>query len=281
MEPARRTVVYDPELQIEAYRFEGLSQPFPDHFHEYYVIGLVERGQRELICRQQRYTVSPGSILLFAPGDSHGCTQRGEDALDYRGLNLSSPVMGRLARELTGRQDLPGFSRSVLQNPEAACCLRQLHEGILTRSDTFDREEALLLLLSMLLEDGVPPSDGPTPADREEIERVCDRMRSHYAQRLSLAQLCRWAGMSRSTLLRCFPAAKGMTPYRYLESVRVGAARELLEQGVSPIEAALRTGFSDQSHFTNSFRRLTGLTPGAYRGIFAQPQKTGGTSHGA
>lgn len=107
MEPAHRTVVFDPELQIEAYRLEGLSQPFPDHFHEHYVIGLVERGQRELICRQQRYTVSPGSILLFAPGDSHGCTQQGEDALDYRGLNLPVPVMGRLAQEVTGSRSSP------------------------------------------------------------------------------------------------------------------------------------------------------------------------------
>lgn len=33
-----RTVVYDDELHIEAYRFEGIVQPFPNHFHDYYVI---------------------------------------------------------------------------------------------------------------------------------------------------------------------------------------------------------------------------------------------------
>ena len=35
-----------------------------------------------------------------------------------------------------------------------------------------------------------------------------------------------------------------------------------------PVEAALRTGFSDQSHFTNYFNRYIGLAPGAYRDIF-------------
>ena len=40
-------VVYDEELQIEAYRFEGIVQPFPNHFHEHYVIGFVEDGQRK------------------------------------------------------------------------------------------------------------------------------------------------------------------------------------------------------------------------------------------
>lgn len=50
-----RTVVYDEELRLEAYRFEGIAKSFPNHFHEHYVIGFVEKGQRTLqrnrICR--------------------------------------------------------------------------------------------------------------------------------------------------------------------------------------------------------------------------------------
>ncbi len=49
-----RTVVYDDELCIEAYRFEGIVQPFPNHFHEYYVIGFVEKGERMLRSRADR-----------------------------------------------------------------------------------------------------------------------------------------------------------------------------------------------------------------------------------
>ena len=41
MKKETRTVVYDDELRIEAYRFEGIVQPFPNHFHEYYVIGFI------------------------------------------------------------------------------------------------------------------------------------------------------------------------------------------------------------------------------------------------
>ena len=36
-----RTVVYDEDLRLEAYRFVGIVQPFPNHFHEHYVIGFV------------------------------------------------------------------------------------------------------------------------------------------------------------------------------------------------------------------------------------------------
>ena len=70
-----RTVVYDEELRLEAYHFEGIVQPFPNHFHEYYVIGFVERGQRMLHCRNKEYIIEKDCIVLFNPGDNHACTQ--------------------------------------------------------------------------------------------------------------------------------------------------------------------------------------------------------------
>ena len=55
MQKAIRTIVYDDELRIEAYRLEGIVQPFPNHFHEHYVIGIVEDGQRVLFCKNRQY----------------------------------------------------------------------------------------------------------------------------------------------------------------------------------------------------------------------------------
>ena len=84
-----RTVVYDDELRIEAYRFEGIVQPFPNHFHEYYVIGFIENGERVLSCKNQEYTIAKGNVLLFNPGDNHACVQSDDGTLDYRGFNIT------------------------------------------------------------------------------------------------------------------------------------------------------------------------------------------------
>ena len=89
-------------------------------------------------------------------------------------------------------------------------------------------------------------------------------------------QICRLTGLSKSTLLRAFAKEKGVTPYCYLENIRIGAAKRLLEQGAAPVEAALQTGFSDQSHFTNYFSRFIGLAPGVYRKIFLNQEEAGG-----
>lgn len=264
----KRIVVFDEALQVEAYRLTGVAQSFPSHFHDYYVIGLIERGQRQLLCGNREYLADAGSIVLFAPGQAHACTQTGEQTLDYRGLNISREMMLELAQESTGRRMLPDVQEPVLRDEALRCCLQTLHERILAGTSVLEREEQLLLFLSALLRQGSRPEPADMPAYRQEVERACRFMEAHAAERVSLDAVCRHAGLSKSALLRAFPGVKGVTPYRYLETIRIGAAKKLLEQGVAPAEAALRTGFSDQSHFTRFFTRFIGLTPGAYREIF-------------
>ena len=270
-----RTVTYDDELRVEAYRFIGTARPFPNHFHEYYVIGLVEAGARTLRCKDQSYTIGQGDILLFNPGDSHACMQSDGGTLDYRGLNISQEVMLALVEEATGLRELPGFSQNVVRDKRAEGYLRALHELLMNGSDELSKEENLLLLLSRLMEQYSRPMECYVPECRAEIERACAFMEKCYPRRIRLNEIALCAGLSKSTLLRAFARAKGVTPYGYLESIRVGKAKKLLEQGVPPAEAALRTGFSDQSHFTNYFSRFMGLSPGSYQAIFSDRDKEG------
>lgn len=279
MDSENRTAVYDSELRLEAYHLRGIVQPFPNHFHDYYVIGLVESGQRLLVCRGRACTLRAGDILLLNPGDSHACAQSDGGTLDYRGLNLSQEVMQALAEEITGRPGLPGFSQNALSDPEAACCLRALHQSVMERSREFGREEDLLLLLSLLLQKYSRPFPLCMPECRDEIEQACAFMEQHYVRHISLEHLCRCSHLSKSALLRAFTKSKGVTPYNYLQNIRVGRAKKLLEQGVPPVEAALRTGFSDQSHFAHYFHRFIGLSPGAYRDIFLKPDAKEDPSH--
>ncbi len=268
-----KTVVYDDELRIEAYRFEGIVQPFPNHFHEYYVIGFIEEGERCLSCRNREYTIKKGDIILFNPGDNHACVQSDDGTLDYRGINIAKEAMLNLAEEVTGKRSLPGFSENVIHSEEAACYLRTLHDLVMKGACEFGKEENLLLLLSLLIQKYGQPFENCTAECPDEIEKACLFMEQHYAKRIYLDQICRCAGLSKSTLLRTFTRTKGVTPYSYLENIRIGKARKLLEQGALPVEAALQTGFSDQSHFTNYFSSYIGLAPGAYREIFFEKGK--------
>ena len=266
MAKAVSTVYYDEKLRLEAYYFHGFTRSFPNHFHEHYVIGLVEGGQRQMQCRGQKYSIGPGSIILLNPGDNHACVQT-NGTFTYFSLAIGKNVMLDLA-ETVGSRQLPCFTANVVYNGEAACYLRELRQLMLAESREFAREEKLLLLLRLLWEKYSLPFACCLPKCRREVEKVCAFLQKHYGECLNLDTICRSAGMGKSALIRAFTQAKGVTPYRYLQSLRIGAAKKMLEQsGVSLLDVALQAGFADQSHFTNFFKLFIGLTPGGYRDI--------------
>lgn len=273
MRQAARTARYDQALGLEAYSLRAVDRPFPSHFHDHYVIGVVERGTRTLTCGRQRQVIGPGDVLLFNPGDSHACIQA-DGSLDYRGLNIPRSTMLALAEEIMGSRAMPGFSVAVVRDGELAGRLRALHRAVLGEEPELQREEALLLAWGLLLP-GYAGMVETVSACRVEVERTCAFIRSHYARHITLEELSLQAGLSKSALVRAFAKAKGVTPYRYLMAVRISEARRLLERGVSSAEAAVETGFSDQSHFTNYFTAFTGLTPGACRELFRQEWERG------
>lgn len=281
MKKETRTVIYDDELRIEAYRFEGTRQPFPNHFHEHYVIGSVEDGKRCLSCKNREYSIERGNIILFNPGDNHACVQSDDGTFDYRGFHISKSTMLDLAEEVTGKRQLPGFSKTVICDDKIACYLRPLHEMVMNGISDFGKEETLLFLISTLIQNYGQPFESCVPECPHEIERACEFIRQHFNERIYLDQICRYAGLSKSTLLRAFTKSKGVTPYRYLETIRINEAKALLRKGVQPVEAAMQTGFSDQSHFTNYFNSFIGLAPGVYRDIFFDKNKDGEQRYGA
>lgn len=147
--------------------------------------------------------------------------------------------------------------------------LHELHLKILESQSDFQKEELFLFLLEQLLRDY---SDTATPSPSQEltteIKIICEYIESHYTDSITLNQLSELAGISKYHLLRLFTRQKGISPYCYLETIRINHAKRLLEQGVFPMEVAIQTGFSDQSHFTNFFKKLIGVTPKQYMRIF-------------
>lgn len=270
MQKEIRIISYDEDLHLEAYHFEGIVQPFPNHFHDYYVIGFVEAGKRCLSCKNKEYKIDKGDILIFNPNDNHACVQCDGGALDYKELNIPKSTMLSLVEEITGENELPIFTENVIKNEEINSYLRSLHQMVMEGSKEFEKEETLLLLISLLIEQYGQPFSKCIPECSTEIEKACEFMTSHFDEHITLEQLCKCTGLSKSTLLRAFTKFKGVTPYRYLQAIRIGKAKELLEQGVTPIDAAIQTGFSDQSHFSNFFNMFIGLSPSAYRRIFKE-----------
>ncbi|GAB2547788.1 AraC family ligand binding domain-containing protein [Gracilibacillus alcaliphilus] len=264
-----RTVYLDPDLNMEAYRFKGIMQKFPAHFHEYYVIGFIEEGQRYLVCQGEEYIINPGDVLIFNPYDIHSCEQIDGKTLDYRCLNITADVMKKFMYEIQGNEILPHFQQNVLAASKLAPSLRELHMTISQEEKEMKKEELFLYLLEELIQTNsnlpiLPPASEPS----YPIKVVCAYLEEHYTQTITLEELSNLTGWSKYHLLRSFTQQKGISPYNYLETIRIHHAKKMLEQGTKPVEVSFLAGFSDQSHLTKFFKRMIGVTPKQYMKIY-------------
>lgn len=91
-------------------------------------------------------------------------------------------------------------------------------------------------------------------------------MIKHSQGRLTVAELARHVDIGQRKLERLFQAQLGMRPGDMTRAVRIKAARRHLKQSDADLaDIAYQLGFWDQAHFSNSFKAVVGLPPGAYR----------------
>ncbi len=82
---------------------------------------------------------------------------------------------------------------------------------------------------------------------------------------LNADSLCQIVGMSRATLYRKTVAATGLSPARYIQTVRLNMAAKMLENSnMSITDIAMATGFSSIVHFSSSFKKKYGMSPTQY-----------------
>lgn len=103
------------------------------------------------------------------------------------------------------------------------------------------------------------------------LERTLAYIHDHLCESFTLADLARAACISRFHFARLFRASVGSSPMEYVLKARMEAAKQMLARGDQKIAAtAAALGFFDQSHFTRTFRRITGVSPGAFSRLHLQ-----------
>ncbi|MGI5133295.1 MULTISPECIES: helix-turn-helix domain-containing protein [unclassified Streptomyces] len=99
--------------------------------------------------------------------------------------------------------------------------------------------------------------------------RVLDEVAENPGAHHTLSAMARRAGVSVRHVIRLFYEEVGTTPARYVEQIRLEAARALLETGDDSMPVvARRTGFGSPELMRRAFVRHLGVTPGAYRASF-------------
>jgi AraC-like DNA-binding protein len=254
-----------PAGQVLDLLYARVTEPYAPHVHEEFAVGACTAGREMIRYRGALHYAGPGSVVVLEPGEAHTGAPADPPDFVYRVMYPAADLLseGMLSE---GTPRTPRFREPVIADPALAAELTRLHGALGGRAEPLEVESRLSWLLGELVRRHA------TPSSADEVRgagRVARLVMAQLADRLvgppALGEIATEAGLSRYQLVRSFRTEVGMPPYAWLAQHRVRRARVLLEQGCRPAEAAALTGFADQAHLTRWFRRVVGVTPGAYR----------------
>jgi AraC family transcriptional regulator len=117
----------------------------------------------------------------------------------------------------------------------------------------------------------------PRGLDSRQLRLVTEAIHQKIGEPITVSALSSVAGLSRSHFSHAFRTSLGRTPHAHIVRTRIERAMELMTRTGLPLsEIALVTGFSDQAHFSNRFRRVAGMTPAQWRKLAIVTAPAGG-----
>lgn len=207
-------------------------------------------------------SVFPGMLRLSEPGD----TIQGQVFTAMEAVSISMP-MHRLTDRLPPRsiEHIRPILEPNAQTEQLGRLL--LHLGRIDRgSGALFCSGIVDALLALMLDPGRGAPAGKRSFAPAEMQRIADFAEDRLGGPLGLSEWSAAFGLPAPEFARRFRATTGSAPYTYFLRRRIDRAQELLSNTDAPlVEIALQVGFCSQSHFTEAFRRATGVAPGQWR----------------
>ncbi|MCZ4603275.1 AraC family transcriptional regulator [Streptomyces sp. Lzd4kr] len=251
---------------VDLLRARYIEKTFVRHTHEHFVIAAIAEGVEVFHHRGADQYAAAGALALVNPDTPHTGRAGVPEGWHYGAVYPSPELVAEIAAETTSVRGTPGFVRPVLDDAYAVGLVHQVlraaDEGNALAADTLLRVAVTRLLR---LNGGAMPQREVRTAGGLVAVRAREVLEGRMAEPPSLEQLAADLDTSPFALLRAFRDVYGMPPHTWLTDARVRRARRLLDAGVSPAEAALVVGFTDQPHLNRHFARIIGVPPGAYQ----------------
>lgn len=254
-------------LQLMQARFRTHS--FARHSHEGFGVGVIEQGALGFSYRGENVVAPAGRINTVNPDEVHTGHSATDLGWTYRMFYCSAELLQQMAEDIAGRPvHLPFFTSGVIEDDQVAHLVRQTHVRLMDgHSPRLEQQTLLLAMFAGLFvrHTYAPPAVIRAGNEQVRIRRVIDYLDAHHAEDLAVDTLAAIACLSPYHFIRVFSRQTGLTPHAWLMQLRVRKAAALLRRGVPIADAAVQTGFSDQSHLNRSFKRILGFTPGQLR----------------
>lgn len=230
----------------------------------------------------QSLTLKKGELIFIDGGVPHQLyIERGKEC---RVLNLELEVApGRENGALRDLFSLLGVNRGFQELrkkppaffvvPDDGSNLRQsmdmiqqaLHRKTDTEIVSYEISAMIFLLLSLVCrryEETMDIKTGVSSFVRQALGYIDE----HYSEAITVDELAKSCCVSKSHLQRAFRMSSGKTLVQVIQEKRIEKAKILLRtSNLAMIDVAVETGFNNRQHFTETFTKIVGISPSAYR----------------
>lgn len=252
------------------------------HYHNNFEISFITEGNGKRIVADSIVDFSPGDLVILGPNIPH-VWLADKDIMTPTARKLEMVYLQFTSDIFFPQMTcLPEFTniKRALNNSERGIQItgHTLYEvsELMLQLPYMKKFERFLHLLKILDIIGRSYSNihlasesymkGRFRPVNQRIEKVHDFLMTNYQNRINLSELANIVNMAEGSLCRMFRSTTGLSPFEYLNKIRIDfACKLLMDINLNISEISYDCGFLNISHFNKQFRKYTGLTPSLYR----------------
>jgi len=236
---------------IELFSSENENDYFPFHYHDFFCVSLITSGTEILKNTEQEFIAPCGTISITQINEVHRNCSLSENGYSYNTIYLNPAIL----QYFNNRKPVNALE-TVIYN-------KQLFQNLFNLFNTPNAsiqlwEDSFKALARYVVQ---PNQKNIWATSFSLIDEIIE---SYPDKPINTDWLCKKFCMSKYHFIREFKKAKGVTPQTYIMLYRLGKAKKMLIENAPLKDIAYLNGFCDPSHFTNSFKKYFGITPGRY-----------------
>ena len=207
--------------------------------------------------------IQKGDLLISLPNQTYTIQHHQRDPMTFGWISLA----GRELELMIEILHLPKANRITL-SPDQTERIREVFlDTIYTPHTETEMPYYLVGQLFKILSYAKAPYSAPSMTNNPYIDHALRFINTHYAEKITVADVAKELGLSVSHLRNLFVAELGYSPQQALIDKRMSVAASLMQSdtAMSVQEIADACGYMDQGAFSRRFKRQMGISPTAYQ----------------